>query len=42
MMKLKARETAAFTNLNNETVGKTYRRFQSNLEAVVEANRDFE
>ena len=38
---LKARITAEFTNLNNETVGKVCRRFRSRLEAVVEANGDF-
>ena len=38
---LKARTMAAFINLNKETIGKTCRRFQSHLEAVVEANGDF-
>ena len=32
---------ATFTNLNKETVQESYRRFQSCLKAVVEANDDF-
>ena len=38
---LKAKMTAAFTNSNKETAGKTYERLQSHLEAVIEANDDF-
>ena len=38
---IKAKITAAFVNFNKETVGKTYIRVQSYLEAVVEANGDF-
>ncbi|CAI9715721.1 Hypothetical predicted protein [Octopus vulgaris] len=38
---LKARIMAAFTNLNKETVQKSCRRFESRLEAIVEANGDF-
>ena len=38
---LKARIMAVFTNLNEETVWKACRRFQSCLEAVVKANEDF-
>ena len=38
---LKARIMAAFTNLNRETAGKTCKRFQSCLKAMVEANCDF-
>ena len=33
--------TVAFINLNKETVRKTYRRFWSRLEALVEANGFF-
>ena len=39
--KLKARITALFTNLNKEIIGKSCRRFQSCLEAIVEANHNF-
>ena len=35
---LKARIIVAFTNLNKETIGKSCRRFQSCLEAMVETN----
>ena len=39
--KLKARITAAFIDLNKESVGKACRRLRSRLEAAVEAKRDF-
>ena len=35
---MKASITAAFTNLNKETVGKASRRIQSRLEAVAEVS----
>ena len=38
---LRARIMAAFTNLSKETVRKAYWRFQSHLEAVVEAHGNF-
>ena len=38
---LKAKIMAAFSNLDEEAVGKAWRRFQSRLEAVIEVDGDF-
>ena len=38
---LKGRITAAFTNINKETVGNAHMRFPSRLEEMVEASGDF-
>ena len=39
--KLKARITAAFTNLKKKTIRKTYRRFWSCLEVMIKDNSDY-
>ena len=40
-VKLKARITTAFINLNKETIWKSCRKFRNRLTAVIEANGDF-